>query len=97
MSEPSILIKMTFGGVCGNRNRDTITFGFHTDSTFADQFYGLKYRSTLPGGPSRRPTSRQKLLILGFIVRFSLSFSLGLPFHVLPRPPYEPRHTPSVM
>jgi hypothetical protein len=39
-----------------------------TDSTFADQFYGMRYRSSLPDRPSARPSSRQKALILAFIV-----------------------------
>ncbi|KAH8089169.1 Pex12 amino terminal region-domain-containing protein, partial [Filobasidium floriforme] len=45
--------------------------GYHLrrlDSTFADQFYGMRYRSSLPDRPSARPSSRQKALILAFIV-----------------------------
>lgn len=44
-----------------------------TDSTFADQFYGMRYRSSLPDRPSARPSSKQKALILAFIVSLSCS------------------------
>jgi hypothetical protein len=59
----------------GNLTLNEFASIFSTDSTFADQFYGMRYRSSLPDRPSARPSSRQKALILAFIVSLSRFFS----------------------